>query len=502
MRLDLYSTSKKINSFVRPGVDTSHPVHTVMNPVYFKDDNISMSRPKFFIAAANYAEVNYCVLSDYDSTIGGGRVYRPEKIYYWITDIVHDHQNRWWIECEIDLLATWKDQILSQAAFIERSASHFNPMIIDNVMPLSNDIKYDFVSGSQYKVIDQEGGCWAFMFRGSAQGSTSSAGGVSVFILDSQQVSVLGFELNAPATIQAIRNLLGDVQTGMLGLKFLPIPMSQLYTHPQAQPIKISSVTLGASGYPLQAGVSFKRTHILGMGAKRHDYRDTSYGTRFKLFLPGVGLTDISGEDYVASSDSLLTVETYFDVLSGVICYTVYMTSDVTQSGGGYYRIGDFSARVAIDIPLTTYMQGNPIKAIGGAVTMAGLAVGGCAIGFSAKGALTAMGAGMFKGAAAAGGYALYNTFQGSGTMQGGFEGALTYNLGKSIELFRMRNDTTTDPALIASTMGRPCYSIHQLSALSGYTKTQNFHLNNTGYMTKPEQEKVENMFNNEGVFI
>lgn len=499
MKLTTYATKKRWNSFIRPDEDEQAISHTVLNPVYLKDSPISFSKPTFYIAASNFPETNYIIMTDYEQSTGGGRIYRPEKIYYWIKDIRSDVNNRWWVDCEIDLFATWKSQILSQTAFIERSTNRFNPKIIDQAIPLKNDITYIKASGSNDNVIDQEQGCWLILVRGRA-GTSSTGGGLAAYMMNETQVSNLSQALSDQTTIQSIKNIFGEVENGINSLKFIPFPISQIAVHNQEQFIQVGGVTLGqAKGYPLQAGVSFRQTYILGFGSKRGDFRDTSYATRYKLFLPGVGLIDISGEDVLASSDSICTVYAYLDVVAGVLCYTVQITADQSLTTSPIYRVGDYYANVGIDLPISAFRQGNPVAAIAGVVTMAGLAIGATVV---SGGTLTAQAVGMLSGAAGAGASALYHTFHGSGTMIGGYAGANTYALGKKIELYKLINDTSVDPASIANYLGRPYYGTAQLSTLTGFCKTQHFRLRNSGYMTLDEQKFIEDTFNNTGVYI
>lgn len=498
MRATFYATNKRRNSFTNP--ENNYLTRTVFDNVYFKEEDISLTNPVLYIASGNLPETSYCVIENYGATDA------PKKLYYFVEEIIHDHQNRWYVRLHKDSLLTYKDKILAQTAFIERSESHFNEYVIDKALPIDNKIDYIKASEVNNNVIDSENGCWLFIARapgwveenGTMVSHPSIGGALRAWLMDATQVTNLGFDLTSPGFLQSIRNTLGDVDSGLADFKFIPIPMSQLAHSAGATRVYVSNVALSnTTGYDVRSALSFRQNYVLTLGTGRKDFRDTGYFTRFKLFLPGVGLVDLDPEARLGSSDSIINIQAIFDCLSGDIGYRVYTQgSDALE-----YLLGQFSAHLALDIPISTYVKGNYWRGAMQLATSIGLAAGAAALA-PVTGGTSAMVTGMIGGAMSAEAQGMTSMVTASGNMVGSFSGALAWGMGRKIQLYRERVNTTIDPALVASLLGRPCYAIHQLSALSGYTKTLNFHLQNSGYMTYAEVDEVERMFNNEGVFI
>ena len=160
--------------------------------------------------------------------------------------------------------------------------------------------------------------------------------------------------------------------------------------------------------------------------------------------------------------------------------------------------IATYAGNADVHMPLGAY-HNNLDKAFGHALSM-GIA-GVTTIATAAIGSITmAVGAGAGTLAGAANTVQAIN--QKTASVVGAYSGNVGQYLGNQVVLSCETMGQSIDPALVASLRGRPCYSIHQLSALSGYCKTRNFKMQNTGYLTLLEQKKIEDLFNYEGVFI
>ena len=82
-------------------------------------DATSILRPtKEVSSSANLSGFNYMYISDF------GR-------YYFIDDIVSTHNNRWEISAHVDVLETYKTQILVNSAVVRRQQSQYNLYLDD-----------------------------------------------------------------------------------------------------------------------------------------------------------------------------------------------------------------------------------------------------------------------------------------------------------------------------------------------------------------------------------
>lgn len=123
MKLVLLSTIKRTNSTFRPEPDEFD--------ITFNDVKLlaptSVHNPSFIVRFDSsetffrISGLNYAILDNRD--------------YYWITDITANADSTWTVSCRIDTLATHKDEILMNNAFVVRSASSSNNMIVDTAVP-------------------------------------------------------------------------------------------------------------------------------------------------------------------------------------------------------------------------------------------------------------------------------------------------------------------------------------------------------------------------------
>lgn len=116
MNITLYSGfSKRRNSTLRPGGGTGKSV--------VLKDNTSMMRPAFLLSSVDWSW-NYCSW--------GSR-------YYYVTDIVQEANNMFRVECELDELATFKDQIGGYSTLISRSDTFYDGTVMDTIYPTKSD---------------------------------------------------------------------------------------------------------------------------------------------------------------------------------------------------------------------------------------------------------------------------------------------------------------------------------------------------------------------------
>lgn len=82
-------------------------------------DATSILRPTIEVSSsANLSGFNYMYIPDF------GR-------YYFIDDIVSTHNNRWEISAHVDVLETYKTQILANSAVVRRQQSQYNLYLDD-----------------------------------------------------------------------------------------------------------------------------------------------------------------------------------------------------------------------------------------------------------------------------------------------------------------------------------------------------------------------------------
>lgn len=121
MEVKLYTITKRRNSTLQP---SGEPLYSAV--ARWNDGASAILAPslRFCIPQnANYLSCNYCHVPMLNR-------------YYYISDWQYNGDGTWTAKCEVDTLATWKSQIVSNGSgYLGRSYSNGNGYIVDNVYP-------------------------------------------------------------------------------------------------------------------------------------------------------------------------------------------------------------------------------------------------------------------------------------------------------------------------------------------------------------------------------
>lgn len=113
-----YTFSKRKNSTARPSGGSSKNI--------FLKDPTSVLSPQILLETTNPTAYNYCYIPTFDR-------------YYFISDWVSDH-GMWQANCSVDVLASWRSDILNSYQYVTRSATRKNSNIIDSKYPMTKDV--------------------------------------------------------------------------------------------------------------------------------------------------------------------------------------------------------------------------------------------------------------------------------------------------------------------------------------------------------------------------
>ena len=483
MKLSFLSTHKRINSFEQPDPARAEST-SVFEYTFIKQTDVSMTTPEFYIAAANFPEVNYCVLENFASSQGTGHIYRPSKIYYWITDIISDHNNRWYIKCKIDLLATWKTQILNQQAFVEFSSSNYDTDIIDARYPTKEDpVDYQSYGFS----VAAAGGAGTYVL--GVLNKENYGGMTTYYAMTESQFGEFKTWLNSDNILTELYQKYGGVDKCIKTCLYFPISYSDMPVVAQGSWIQIgnSNCTMSSQVGRLGSRPTISNASGSNTVTVLHAYSD--YRKSFELhdlYLPYVGVIPINGRDLYDSSS--IRVLYGIDCITGEIQYRV-------QKETGKTTIGTYAGQVGIPIAVNELQSFDAVSAVKSLITAAGMAV----IATVASGPM-AIGAAV--GGATAGVNTMVSGVTTTATQIGSNGGLLAPIMGMQVQLMTRGYGTPELPTNRVSIDGGMCFKTLTLNTLTGYCKTKNFHTQNSGYMTLIEQREVERMFNEEGVYI
>lgn len=342
------NVNKKINSTYQP---SSTPDYTL--DVVLKEDT-SISRPIFLLDLDDW-RINYC---------------RFQGRYYFINDIRRNITGQVEIECNIDVLATFKDYIGGYEAFVERSDSEFDPLIYDEAITTQSGIKY---SSHETKDImysqENPGGILSstgcFLLRTVGYTHTyASATGINTYIVDYNDLNVIfDFMFNDGNysdifSDMVVKSFFNPFQY-IVDLRWVPFTKEYFRTALSGF-VSVGTVLFG--WWAVKQGTDYYTTYILEKTMFIHsinlavpyshygngDFRRyNSRFTQYKLYLFNVGCIDISPVDIQFANDfEGVKIRVYYDLTSGEMT-TILLRAD------GYNIIGQWTTTFAIPVQIS-----------------------------------------------------------------------------------------------------------------------------------------------------
>lgn len=124
----LYTTSsdeKSVNKVLNKLAD--------INNFKMKDD-VNILHPIIILSNENALYTNYVYIKKF-------------KRYYFVTDIIAMNENTIMLKCDVDVLYTYKKQILNLTTFVERQENSYSPYIVDNelVTQCKREVRYSII---------------------------------------------------------------------------------------------------------------------------------------------------------------------------------------------------------------------------------------------------------------------------------------------------------------------------------------------------------------------
>lgn len=326
----------------------------------FQSTKCSIVAPSFFVTGAS--GYGYCKAWDN---------------YYWITNISFDIDGAEYIECKIDVLASWASFIKESTFFIDRCAdpSYYNPDIFDEAISIESGGEVSNSARSQ--VFTERGGCYLVTVMGR------STTGINTFAFD----SVPGTLFNPMYAIgstgayddplleqldtvvdgfnQLFKALLCDPSKYITAVKFAPFPES--FFPNQFEQIYVGWLEAGGMARKLPMSTYWERSISINKPTSIYsDFRRTDGRcSMYNIYLPGVGTVDLTPDVMELS----LTADLTMNIQTGDVHYNL-------KAGGS--TIGTYDGCVYTDIGFA----GSSVNSGAIAQTAGGV---GTAIGSSAK---------------------------------------------------------------------------------------------------------------------
>lgn len=168
--LQAWSFSKRTNSTIFPTTDPAYTVDVKLK------EGCSILRPSWLIQGniAGWKNITYVLW---------------ERRYYFVTDIILEHNTLFRIDARVDVLSSYQQYLLSSAQFVERAEQHYDTFISDNYVSQSNLIHTpDVTVGDAPPNFSVEG---TYVVRTVGKGATQNATGISSWALSRSEVAAL-----------------------------------------------------------------------------------------------------------------------------------------------------------------------------------------------------------------------------------------------------------------------------------------------------------------------
>lgn len=429
MQVELYK------GFVKRKNSTKQP--TNINPVV-KNVNLkgecSVLNPSFFIADAD----SYTYLKAWGN-------------YYFIDRVAYDINGAQYIDCTIDVLASYKAAIQGTTAFVDYSSSDYSENLLDTRVSQLVTKNWVRTATASIFVNGFNEGCYILTTANVEHGPVSyimNRANLEALIMDLIEVS--------PTEVSNWQELFGDAMGSVIGLRYIPIAYSYFPSASQ------EDVRLGGwnSGYPgLVHDGNITHNVSIDIPWRYSDYRRCSEFTRFALALPFIGLVDIKAETLIGYNS--ITVQMVGNCVTGNISYNIYLGETTTNK-----IIATYSATFGRQLPVA---QGQ-VDLTG--ILNSGVVAGGAWLGALAGFTNPAVGVAAIGGAAI---HAVISANQQDFSVIGGYSGGYGEVLINNYEFYSITNDSRIEPSSLTALFGRPCKKVTALTNLTGYVQTVGF---------------------------
>lgn len=419
MQVELYKGFiKRKNSTKQPTELTS-----VVKDVKLKGE-CSVLNPSFFLADAD----SYTYLKAWGN-------------YYFIDRVAYDINGAQYINCSIDVLASYKAAILGTTAFVAYSSSNYSALLHDSRIAMLTDV--DVIVDDTVESI----------FTTTPHYLLSVVGEDGVNVLaptDPNIIPATLYQKQATDLITALCIQWSDAQSCLLELKEVPIAIGADYV---LEPAHVGKIDIG-DRYALNQYFNSAREEqfeSIAIPVTYNDFRLFSF-VEARLYLPFVGVIELPLESFYPdpTSTGLVKIHTIANPLTGSVAYTLK---------NGYDEIvGVYTGTFGRTLPLNTSKPNDMISAITHFVSSASSMIEKKPDDVLSSMIQSVSSAVKFKG-----------------SVIGSFSGSYGEYLGTNFVLSVEKHKSNNEPSNLTDIAGRPCAKVLPLTNLTGYVETRNF---------------------------
>ena len=464
MRITLYQFGKRVNSTLKPN---DNIFHEVVENVQLKEDT-SLYNPTFLLSP-KWRDLRYNYLL-------------WDNRYYYIDDIVKPNiKDVWEYHCSIDLLATFKADILDTIAYIKYSKDNYDISIPDDRISFP---VLESVSVYDKEVFASELDTTITIQYISA--SDSYYGSVATAVLTTDNLRSLNALLMSESFGDSLSKQIDSTASAIVGCKLFPIAINGDLTKNMTILSTQTSISAGIiTGNGLRRGTwTILTTDQLTSLVGSSNFKNFEPYTTYKLYLPAYGYIEVS-PSYLLSllkTSRTFDIKYILDVINGSMTYVIW-------------GLGKFDCAFAVNIP-TAYSGINAINTISSGIN-AVASVGDALFG----GGLTNIASNAFNTAVAATQKICGTIGSSSGSMASimsdpMFHSAKDFHIQLIKQSLKERRNSTYDTKAVH---GSPNNTIDKLSNYTGYVQTVNISV--ASNLPKLYADELNDLIDN-GIFI
>lgn len=451
-------------------------------------ESTSVDRPTFTLQASSF---------DYNLA-------KWDDKYYFIDNVVSVKNNIWEVSCVLDVLATYKSDILASTQYVTYSSESGSVSLVDNRLPV---LKQVAVSKNTSAISALSSiGCYVMSVIGKESAATyvfQSDGTIKDIVKEISNwqndnitnITQLIDTTDTDTLLKSISEVM--VNTGLVGNAYAQAPSCIRsciwipFDYALAPVSASDSIFLGnfdtnETGQRI-TGKPVTGSNTITIPWRYNDWRK-GYCENVYLYLPLVGMVSLSADSLFNSSS--LTIDWSITYTDGCIAYEVKAGNQIVGTYGGNcaanYPIGINQQASAGEIA-QTFMEGLE-KTISAGInsTISPISAGAAVAGMAAE--------------AAIGAYNVQSVAMSShASCIGGIGGGAGSGLDMSIACFTVSHNTIIHPSNMKDTMGLPTMKPLQLSTLTGFCQCANAHVSAAAQAS--ELDAIDSYLNS-GFFI
>lgn len=421
-----------------------------------------------------------------------------EGRYYKITDIRSIRQSIIEVSGTVDVLATWKANILATSAFVAYDTTA-NTEITDRRLSVKTTPTRSENAGNAWDYLGK-GLCVMINVVGEDRCATYALSlSAAVGLIDSTRLQnyldgILAevdpddppadwLEKIADAITNGFRQFVSAPSAAdcIKSAFILPIPYSDISGTPET--IMLGQFNTGITG-KLRTNRGIQDASYVAIPWQASDWRRNAPYHEIYLYIPFIGVVSYPASACIGASG--FYVDAAFDETAGDAVFTVAL--DAISAGSAQKVIGQYTTNIAANFAIgsSNITPRQLMTAIGSAA----VAVGAAAISGGAT-------------MAAAGTAGIMGEMNGvspiPSSVGGAGGGAVLALFGYTPRCMTIFHDTTVSPDSVSAVIGTPTNQVKSLSGLTGYVETRNASV--AGGMTDSERMSI-NKYLDGGIYI